>query len=200
MGHGCVPPLTGFFIFAICSTVWGQKKQTRERVDFYPICFHSHAFIYIHIEITGLLYPVGHLHLLFISSYSGFSFRTLLDFSFPLRTESSVAGMATDSFDLASFFSDCGVPPAASASIVCSGWDVEKFALGFKSETEFDDTEVGVEEDLSRLHRAALKQAWNRCIQYCKTEIIADATEPSPRTSTAAPSGMTMDASEGVLE
>ena len=50
--------------------------------------------------------------------------------------------MATDSFDLASFFSDCGVLPAASASIVSSSWDVEKFALGFKSESEFDDPDV----------------------------------------------------------
>ena len=108
--------------------------------------------------------------------------------------------MATDGFDLASFFSDCGVPPAASASIVSSGWDVEKFALGFKSESEFDDpnvlTELGVEEDFSKLHRAAWKQAWNRCIQHCKTE-MADTAEPSPKNSTAAPSGMTMDTSDG---
>ena len=108
--------------------------------------------------------------------------------------------MATDGFDLASFFSDCGVPPAASASIVSSGWNVEKFALGFKSEAEFDDpevlTELGVEEDFPRLHRAALKQAWNRCIQHCKTE-VADTAEPSPKNSTAAPSSMAMDTSEG---
>ena len=98
------------------------------------------------------------------------------------------------------FLSDYGVPPAASASIVSSGWDVEKFALGFKSESEFDDpdvlTELGVEEEFSRLHRAALKQAWNRCIQHCKTE-MADTKEPSPKNSTAAPSGMTMDTIEG---
>ena len=108
--------------------------------------------------------------------------------------------MAADGFDLASFFSDCGVPPAASASVVSSGWDVEKFAFGFKSEAEFDDpevlTELGVEEDFSRLHRAALKQAWNRCIQHCKTE-VADTAEPSPKASTAASGSMAMDTSEG---
>ena len=108
--------------------------------------------------------------------------------------------MATDSFDLASIFSDCGVPPAASASIVSSGWDVEKFALGFKTETDFDDTEVltelGVEEDFSRLHRAALKQAWNRCIHHCKSE-WADKSEPSPKASTGSAGGIAMDTSEG---
>ena len=108
--------------------------------------------------------------------------------------------MATDGFDLASFFSDCGVPPAASASIVSSGWDVERFVLGFKSEAEFDDpevlTELGLEEDFSRLHRAALKQAWNRCIQRCKTE-VADAAEPSTKNPTAAPGSLAADTSEG---
>ena len=108
--------------------------------------------------------------------------------------------MATDSFDLASIFSDCGVPPAASASIVSSGWDVEKFALGFKTETDFDDTEVltelGVEEDFSRLHRAALKHAWNRCIQHCKSE-WADKSEPSPKASSGSAGGIAMDTSEG---
>ena len=73
--------------------------------------------------------------------------------------------MASDSFYLATVFSDCGVPPAASVAIVSSGWDVDKFALGFQTDTDFDDTEVllelGLEADFSRLHRAALKQAWN---------------------------------------
>ena len=45
--------------------------------------------------------------------------------------------MASDSFDLASVFSDCGVPPAVSVAIVSSGWDVEKFAVGFKSDQDF---------------------------------------------------------------
>ena len=50
--------------------------------------------------------------------------------------------MASDSFGLASVISDCGVPPAASVAIVSSGWDIEKFALGLKSDQDFDDQEI----------------------------------------------------------
>ena len=83
--------------------------------------------------------------------------------------------IASDSFDLATVFNDCGVPPAASVAIVSSRWDVEKFALGFKSDQDFDDqeilTELGLDINLSRLHRASLKQAWIRCVQQCKSEV-----------------------------
>ncbi len=77
---------------------------------------------------------------------------------------------------------------------------MEKFSLGFKDERDFDDTEIllelGLEADVSRLHRAALKQAWNRCIQHCKTE-LAVTPEASPKNSTAVSSGMNIDTAEG---
>ena len=123
-----------------------------------------------------------------------------MDFSFfrdPFKKH--FGDMASDSFDLASIFSDCGVPPAASAVIVSSGCDVDKFALGFQADTDFDDTEVllelGLEADISRLHRAALKQAWNRCIQHCKTE-NAVTPEASPKASSTS-GGIPADTSDG---
>ena len=110
-----------------------------------------------------------------------------------------IGNMASDSLYLATVFSDCGVPPAASVAIVSSGWDVDKFALGFQTDTDFDDTEVllelGLEADFSRLHRAALKQAWNRCVQLCKMD-TAVPSEASPKASSAS-GGIPADTSDG---
>ena len=185
------------------STNWGPKEYQQKRVrqashfSVHPSFFTCSCKLIIASCLSSL--SASHM-VLFNHSGWYFRIRTFINLSSPWRTEILVAGMANDGFDLASFFSDCGVPPAASASIVSSGWDVEKFALGFKTESEFDDpdvlTELGVEEHFSRLHRAAMKQAWNRCIQHCKTE-MADTAEPSPKNSTAAPSGMAIDTSEG---
>ena len=108
--------------------------------------------------------------------------------------------MASDSFDLASVFSDCGVPPITSVAIVSSGWDIEKFALGFKSDQDFGGheilTELGLKVDLSRLHRASLKQAWNRCVQQCKSE-VAGIQDSSSQPKQSPNSGLTIDPSEG---
>ncbi len=84
-------------------------------------------------------------------------------------------------------------------AIVSSGWDVDQFALGFPADTDFDDTEVwlelGLEADFSCLHRAALKQAWNRCIKHCKRD-NAVPSEASP-TASSASGGIPVDTSDG---
>ena len=108
--------------------------------------------------------------------------------------------MASDSFDLAQVFSDCGVPPPIAVGIVSSGWDVEKFALGFKSDSEFDVPEVlqelGIDDELPRIQRASLKQAWNKCVNHCKSESVHPPDGFSGPAATV-PGSHSHDASEG---
>ena len=53
------------------------------------------------------------------------------------------------------------------------GWTSAKFAVGISSASELDDAsvlaELGIDVTLSRVYRAALKVAWQRCIQMEKS-------------------------------
>ena len=75
---------------------------------------------------------------------------------------------------------------------------MEKFALGFTSDVDFDDpeilTELGLEIDLPRLHRASLKllkQAWNRCAQQCNGEIMGS-SDKSAHPKASSTSGLSI--------
>ena len=100
--------------------------------------------------------------------------------------------------DLASICSDCGVPVNIFNSMSEVGWTSEKFAVGNSSASELDDasvlSELGIDVALSRVERAALKVAWQRCITMAKS--ASDATVTTQANSSAVP-GPTVESSDG---
>ena len=78
------------------------------------------------------------------------------------------------------------------------GWTCEKIAVGISSASELDDasvlSELGIDVSLSRVGRAAMKVAWQRCITMSKS--ASDATITSPAVSSALP-GPSVESSEG---
>ena len=100
--------------------------------------------------------------------------------------------------DLASICSDCGVPVNVFNSMSEVGWTSEKFAVGISSASELDDAsvlaELGIDVTLSRVDRAALKVAWQRCIQMAKS---ASDTPMTPQVHHSAVSSPSAEPSEG---
>ena len=100
--------------------------------------------------------------------------------------------------DLASICSDCGVPINVFNSMSEVGWTSEKFAVGISSASELDDAsvlaELGIDVTLSRVDRAALKVAWQRCINMAKSASAASMTHQAHPSAVSGPS---VESSEG---
>ena len=113
--------------------------------------------------------------------------------------DDSLEGIQHESMsDLASICSDCGVPVNVFNSMSELGWTSEKFAVGISSASELDDasvlSELGIDVTLSRVDRAALKVAWQRCINLAKS--ASDATMTHQAHPSAVP-GPSVESSEG---
>ena len=99
--------------------------------------------------------------------------------------------------DLSSICSDCGVPISIFNCMLEAGWTSEKFAVGISSASDLDDTsilmELGLDEAPSRVDRAALKVAWQRCVSLSKSPLESPITSPS---NPSAATGSVVESSE----
>ena len=91
--------------------------------------------------------------------------------------------------DLASILGQAGVSISNANLIEGAGWTLDQFAVGFSSLQDFDQedslSDLGLEADISRLQRAALKVAWQKCVETTKSSQPPADSVDAPASSTS---------------